>query len=371
MGVSVVEATSRRDMRQFITLPLSLYADDARFVPHLLSERKRFFSLRNPIFEFTEVRYLLARDDRGGTVGRATAHVNRNHNEFWHETTGFFGFFESVHDLEVARALFAAAENWLREKGMDRIRGPFNFSTNEECGFLFDGFDRPPVLMMPYTKRYYLDFMAALGYVKAKDLLAYAYGYEGEIPARLTQFCQRIADRTNVTIRPLRMDRFEEDVCKAFSVYNKAWARNWGFVPMTVAEFAYLARELRPIVDPAIALIAEMDGEPVGFSLGLPDYNPVLRKMRGRLLPFGIFHFLIGRRRIRSVRVLTLGVVSEHRRRGIDILLIYRTFADGVKKGYSWGEFSWVLEDNELLKRVLERMGAVAYKTYRIYEKTL
>jgi GNAT superfamily N-acetyltransferase len=371
MGISVQEAVSSRDMRQFIRYPFSLYARDPCFVPHLLSERKRFFSHKNPLFEFTEVDYLLARNSEGKVVGRITAHINRRHNEYWHEKAGFFGFFESVPDLEVARALLAAAEGRLRRRGMTVIRGPFNLSTNEECGFLVKGFDMLPVVMMSYSKEYYPDFMAKLGYTKAKDLLAYSYGHKGYIPDYLRRFSERVVGRSTVTVRQIRMDRFEEDVRKAFSVYNQAWARNWGFIPMTEAEFTYMARELKPVVDTSIAQIAEIGGAPVGFLLGLPDYNPIFKKMNGRIFPFGIFHFLLGRRHISRLRVVTMGVVPEHRKRGIDSLLIYRTFVDGLEKGYRWAEFSWVLEDNEIFKRAMDRLGAEQYKTYRIYEKNL
>jgi GNAT superfamily N-acetyltransferase len=371
MGISVKKAVSRRDMRQFVRFPFSLYAGDPQFVPPLLSERKRFFSHANPLFEFTEVDYLLAHNNRGKLVGRITAHVNRRHNDYWHERTGFFGFLECVPDVEVARALLSSAEERLRQKGMTLIRGPFNFSTNEECGFLIKGFDTSPVIMMPHTKPYYPDFMSQLGYVKAKDLLAYSYSHKGYIPDYLQRFSERVAERSNVTVRPVSLDRFEEDVAKAFSVYNQAWARNWGFVPMTEAEFTYMAHELRPVVDTSLAHVAEIDGEPVGFALGLPDYNPIFRKMNGRLFPFGIFRFLLGRRHISRLRVITMGVVPEHRKRGIDIFLIYRTFVDGLEKGYRWAEFSWVLEDNEIFKRAMDRLGAEQYKTYRIYEKPI
>ncbi len=371
MGVSVRRVASARDMRQFVRLPFRLYADDPLFVPPLLSERKRFFSRANPLFEFTEVEYFLACDEGGRLLGRVSAHVNRRHNDYWHERTGFFGFLESVPDLEVARALLSAAEDGLRQKGMTLIRGPFNFSTNEECGFLVKGFDTPPVIMMPHTKPYYPDLMSQLGYAKAKDLLAYSYNHKGYIPDYLRRFSERVAERTRVVVRPINLDRFEEDVRKAFSVYNQAWARNWGFIPMTEAEFTYMARELRPVVDTSLAHVAEIDGEPVGFALGLPDYNPIFKKMNGRLFPFGILHFLLGRRRINRLRVITMGVVPEHRKRGIDIFLIYRTFVDGLEKGYRWAEFSWVLEDNEIFTRAMERLGAEQYKTYRIYEKSL
>jgi hypothetical protein len=172
-------------------------------------------------------------------------------------------------------------------------------------------------------------------------------------------------------VRPLDRSRFEQEVRTAFSVYNEAWAANWGFVPMTEAEFAYMAKALKPIVDPDLILIAEVEGQAVGFSVALPDYNPIFRRMAGRLFPLGIFHYLLGRRRLDNVRVITMGVVEKHRRRGIDIMLIYHTFKNGVPKGYVHGEFSWILEDNVMLVRAMERMGAQRRKTYRIYEKEL
>jgi GNAT superfamily N-acetyltransferase len=371
MDVAVRQVTSRRDMRRFIELPLSLYAGDERFVPHLLAERRQFFGPHNPLFEFTDVAYLLALDRRGRPVGRITAHVDKRHNEFHGERTGFFGFFESVEDEEVAGALLSAAEERLRTWGMAAIRGPFNFSTNQECGFLADGFDRLPALMMPYTKRCYLELMARFGYVGVKDLLAYFYDCAGQIPEHLVRFSRRVEERCGVVVRPISMDRFQQDVEAALTVYNQAWARNWGFVPMTDAQFRYMARELKPIVEPSLALIAELEGVPVGFSLALPDYNPLLKRMNGRLFPFGFLTFLLGRRKLDSVRVLTMGVVPEHRKRGIDVLLIYHTFVNGVARGFYRGEFSWVLEDNVLLRRALERMGARATKTYRIFEKPL
>lgn len=371
MVVEVKEVTSPKQLRRFIKYPPALYADDACFVPHLLQERKQFFSDKNPIFGFTRVRYFLALDEAGKVAGRISAHINSRHNEFAGENTGFFGFFESVDQLDVARALFAAAEDRLRQEGMATIRGPFNFSTNDECGFLAWGFDKPPAIMTPYTKPYYLQFMSELGYTRAKDLLAYEYRCSEEIPEHLVRFSRRVQARSRVVIRPLRKENFQEDVKRAFSVYNRAWEDNWGFIPMTEDQFEYMADILKPIVDPAVALIAEIDGEPVGFSLGLPDYNPLFKKMKGRLLPFGIFLLLLGRRKIHRLRVITLGVVRQHRKKGIDVLLIYHTFKNGMPRGYNWGEFSWVLEDNALLRRALERMGAVHYKTYRIFEKRL
>jgi hypothetical protein len=371
MHASVGPVASRSDMNAFIRFPLQLYRHDPLFVPHLLYERKKFFHPSSPHFTFTQVDYFLARNEQGRVVGRITAHVNRRHNEYTGEQTGFFGFFECVQDQDVAAALLAAAENSLRNHGMKLMRGPFNFSTNQECGLLVQGFDRPPALMMPYTQRYYPDLLTATGYRQAKDLLAYEYGYQGSMPEFLVKFSRRIRERKQITVRPIRRDRFEEDLAAVFAIYNAAWADNWGFVPVTEAEFRYTAKELKPIVDPAVTLIAEKAAKPVAFSVSLPDYNPVLKKMHGRLFPFGLFHWLFGRRKIHKLRTLLLGVVEEHRHSGIEVLLIHDTFVNGIARGYRSSELSWILEDNVRMRRPLERMGAQVEKVYRIFEKSL
>jgi hypothetical protein len=369
--VVVTMASSGRDMDAFIRFPLRHYSGNPFFVPHLLYERKKFFSPSNPIFQFTEVVYFLARNEKGEVVGRMTAHINERHNRHAGEKTGFFGFFECIDDEAAASALMKAAEDTLRAGGMKTIRGPFNFSTNEECGFLVQGFDRAPSLMMPYTKPYYPDLMARLGYTKARDLLAYEYEYQGSIPDYLVRLTRRIRERKQIVIRCINMDRFVEDVETIFRIYNAAWSRNWGFVPVTEEEFRTTAKDLKPIVDPSIVLIAEKDGKPVAFSVSLPDYNVLLKKAKGRLLPFGFLHLLLGRKSITRVRTLLLGVVAEHRLSGIEILLIHDTFEKGVPKGYRAGEMSWILEDNVLMRRAIERMGAQIGKAYRIFEKAL
>ena len=371
MRVAVEPVTTSGDMKAFVRFPLALYHKNPFFVPHLLWERKKFFNPSNPLFDYTDVTYYLARDRNGQVVGRVTAHVNRRHNEITGEHTGFFGFFECIERFEVAQALLSVAENRLKEKGMTLIRGPFNFSTNEECGFLTQGFNRSPVFMMPYNPPYYLDMISRLGYRPVKKLLAYEYTYPGQIPEHLVKFSRRIEQRTGVTVRPMSKKNFEAEVAAAFQIYNAAWERNWGFVPVTEDEFKFVASDFKAIIDPAIALIAEKDNRPVAFSLALPDYNLLFKKMKGRLFPFGFFHFLFGRRMIRHIRVLLLGVLREYRRSGIDVLLYYNTFKNGLSKGYRSCEMSWILEDNTLMRRALERMGATAGKVYRIYEKAI
>jgi GNAT superfamily N-acetyltransferase len=371
-----VEPVSPRDLKDFIRFPVSLYKNDPFFVPPLVHERLNFFSDRNPLFAFTEVQYFVARDprfhgNRGNVVGRVTAHVNRRHNEFTGERTGFFGFFECIENAEVASLLMAAAEAWLRERGMVTARGPFNFSTNEECGFLAEGFDRSPSIMMTYTRPYYLDMMEALGYRSARNLLAYETAYPEGIPPHLTRVADRIRERTGVSLRPLDTKNFDRDVAVAFGVYNAAWERNWGFVPMTEDEFRFQAKDLKSVIDPSIVLLAEKNGSAVGFSLALMDYNVVFKKMNGGFFPFGIFHFLLGRRSIHHVRVLALGVLPEYRGKGVDTLLYHDSIRNGIAIGIKTSEMSWVLEENDLMRRALERMGGVVTKVYRIYEKVL
>lgn len=371
MSFTVSRVVTQGDLNTFIRFPLDLYRDVPQFVPHLLRERKKFFSRSNPIFGFTDVAYFIARDARGRVAGRVTAHIDRRVNPERPEKKGCFGFFECTPDLRAASALMAAAEAWLRDRAVSVVQGPFNFSTNEECGFLAQGFDRPPAFMMPYTPAYYLDFMARFGYEPVKDLLTYEYAHGGRLPEYLTSYCDRVRRRTPVTIRELDMRRFGEEVAAAFQIYNAAWQENWGFVAMTAAEFDYAAHEFKSIIDPALVLVAEKDGRMVGLSLSLPDYNLVLRKMKGRLFPVGFLHFLFGRRSIHHLRVLLLGVVRAYRRSGIDLLLVEKTFKNAMAKGYLSGDLSWILEDNLLMRRALERMGASVSKVHRIFEKKL
>lgn len=370
----VREIAGGRDLRRFIGLAWRENARDPRWVPPLLRAKKAALNRRkHPFHRHAEVAYFLA--ERGGVaVGRIAAVVNHLHNEFHQERTGFFGFFEADDDEQVARALLEAAATWLRARGMERLRGPMNFSTNEEHaspGVLIEGFDTPPVILMSHNPPYYGRLLESAGLEKAKDLLA--YWLEGVTPPeRLVRGVERLAQRAGVGVRSLDMRRFEEEVATIKAVYNSAWSRNWGFVPMTDAEFDYMAKELKPIVDPHLCLIAEADGQAVGFSLALPDLNRALRKLpRGRLLPFGIFRLLRERRRIPALRVITLGFRPGYQHQGLGALLYLRTWQVGVARGYDRAEASWILEDNHDMRRALENMGARAYKRYRVYERSL
>src|SRR5690606_5052883 len=287
-AVTVRPVADRADLNRFIRFPWRIYANDPVWVPPLLSDLKTVLDRRrHPFHQHADVEYFLAR--RGDeVVGRIAAIVNHRHNEFHEERTGFFGFFECIDDADVAGALLETAEAWLRERGMERVYGPESFSTNEESGLglLVDGFDKPPVIMMAHTPPYYPKLVEGAGYVKAKDLLAYWLD-DQRPPERLVRGVERLRQAERVKLRTLNLKDFAGEVARIKDIYNSAWERNWGFVPMTDAEFDHLARQLRPVVNPRLCAIAEVDGEPVGFALALPELNHALKHVDGRLLPLG------------------------------------------------------------------------------------
>ena len=369
--ITVKEVVSKADLKTFIKVPWTVYKNDKNWVPPLISmEKERFDPEKGAYFKNAEVQFFIAyRGER--PVGRIVAHINHTHNEFHKDKVGFFGFFECMPDYEAAEALFHAASNWLKERGRDAIRGPMNYSTNDECALLVKGFGSPPTVMMPYNPQYYESFIEKFGFHKAKDLVAY-YVNISQMPERFERIIGKIKERRNYTIRKLRKKHFLEDVEIIFEVYNNAWQYNWGFVPMTHAEMIYLAKELKDIIDFDLAYIVYIENKPIAFSLALPDVNQALIKVRsGRLLPFGWIKLLFAMKQIDQVRVLTLGIVKNYKNIGIDTVLYYETIKTSLKKGMSRGEMSWVLEDNIRMCRPIERMGGKIYKTYRIYDKEL
>ncbi|MFQ5650965.1 MAG: N-acetyltransferase [bacterium] len=370
--IDIVQVHSRKDLNDFIKLPWKIYRDDEHWVPPLLIDMKRILNKnKNPFFLHSEAELFLARKN-GELVGRIAAILNNNHNRFHDETTGFFGFFESVHDAEVASKLLETAKAWLRGKEMTLMRGPANFSSNDTWGLLYDGFDSSPVIMMTYNPRYYLSLAEEAGLKKCKELYAYCFDSSMPIPERFVKFAQKTLQDKTLTFRTINMKQFEQEVEIVKEIYNDAWQHNWGFVPMTDDEFKHLAEDLKPAVDPDIVYIAEVDGEPAGFSLAVPDFNEIIKDLNGRLLPFGIFKLLLNKKKIKRVRVITLGVRQKfQRKRGLAPAFYYETYRRGTEKGYSLGEFSWILEDNTLMNRALQGLGATIYKKYAIYETPL
>ena len=358
----------------FIDLSWRINGRDPQWVPPLrMALRTLLDRRRHPFHQHAEVAYFLAERD-GRAVGRVAAVVNRAYNDFHEERTGFFGLFECEDDAGAARGLLDAAAEWLRARGMERMRGPMNLSTNDELsspGILLEGFDTAPTVMMSHNPPYYGALMDAAGLEKSKDLVA--YWIPPRIPERLRSAMGRLAQRAGVTIRPVRMRHLQDEVRRVQEVYNAAWSRNWGFVPMTDAEFAHMAKEMKPVVEPDFVLLAETaEGEPVGFLLALPDLNVAFRHLRdGRLLPFGLFKFLWHRRKVRTARILTLGLKPGWQHLGLGAALYTRLLEIGIAKGYQGAEGSWILEDNHEMRTALEKLGATVNKRYRVYERGL
>ncbi len=366
------EIPAGEPLRPFVDAAWTINAGDPGWVPPLRRMVEAALDRRkHPFHRHAEVAYLVA--ERGSAVvGRVAAVVNRLHNEYHEDHLGFFGLFESEDDPETARALLDAAAAWLRGRGMERMRGPVNLSTNEEIaspGVLINGFDTPAVAMMSHNPPYYATLMEAAGLEKAKDL--YAFLVEGDAPPeRLTRGVERILARADASLRPIDSRHFRRDVDILKEIYNSAWSRNWGFVPMTDAEFENMAKEFRPVADLDLCLIAEVRGEPVGFSIALPDLNQALRHLPdGRLFPFGLLKFLWHKRKIHGLRIITLGIKPGFRSLGLDAAFYLRTWQVGRQKGYDRGEASWILEDNLDMVRPLEKMGGQIYKTYRLFER--
>jgi hypothetical protein len=364
--------TNARELRQFVRLPWKIYRKDPYWVPPLITDVKKLLDrAKNPFFAHSSAEFFLA--CRGGEcVGRIAAILNGNHNRFHNERTAFFGFFESIDDKAVASALLDQAAQWGQSHGMDQLRGPMNYSTNDTVGLLVEGFDADPCIMMPHNPRYYAELMEMAGFGKAMDLYAWFLRTEKGLSSKITRVGERVLREESIRVRTLDMKRFWEEVDVLKQIYNDAWSTNWGFVPMTDEEFRHMAKDLKPVVDPRIVLIAEKKGEPVAFSLALPDFNQALKKINGRLLPFGLPRLLYHSRHITQVRVLALGIARKVQNwNGLGAALYYESFRRGVAAGYRTCEFSWTLETNDLINRSMQLFGAEVYKRYRIYQKPI
>ena len=361
---------SRRDLSDFINFPYLLHKGQESFVPPLVSEVKDALSAdKNPFYQHASIELFLARKN-GKVVGRIASIVDKNFIEAQGQKIGLFGFFECIDDNEVANSLFERATQDLKEKKMQMMLGPSNPSMNDEIGILIDAFDLSPAVKMVWNPPYYHALLENAGLKKAMDVFAWDM-HEDDATDRLKRMGLAILKRSKVNIRKVNMKRFREEVETFRQVYNAAWSDNWGFVPWTKEEFEHAADSLKQIVDPDIVLIAEDQGRPVAFSLGIPDINLALKHTNGRLFPFGLLKLLYYSRKINRIRIPILGVIKEYRGRGIDTALYYETFRIGTGKGYHSCEMSWILEDNVQMNRAAEMMGARKYKTYRLYEKSI
>jgi len=360
----------KKDIVKFLKFAWKIYEGDSNWVPPLFMDKKKLLNKdKNPFFKTAQMEMFMAYKD-GEPVGRIAAIKNDTHNEVHNENIGFFGFFESVNDQEVANALLNTAKEWLKDKGVDAMRGPANPSSNDEFGMLLEGFDDAPRIMMTYNPKYYLDLMDNYGLKKIKDLYAYQIDNPKLLKSeKLIRVAEIARKRSKVEIKQINLKKFKSELEKVKFVYNKAWAPNWGFIPMTDEEIDNLAKELKPIVEESIVLFAEVDGKTIAFALVMLDYNELIKDFNGKLLPFNWIKLFTQRKKIKWARVLTLGIVPEYQKRGIDALLYYEITKRAEKIGIMKGEASWILEDNEMMKRGAEQvMNGEIYKKYRVYE---
>ena len=373
--VKIAQVISRADRDAFIKFAWRIYQNDSAWVPPLLLERKEFLDRKkHPFFEHGDAALFLARVG-GEIVGRIMASDDPRYNSLHQSNVGCFGLFESVDDPSVAAALFDAAADWLRSKGRDEMMGPIDYSTNYVCGLLVEGFEFPPTLLTAHNPPYYESLMKGAGFRKVTDFYAWWFSEPAEAATRLRRLAASVKRRHSATIRRGDLKDFRAEAGRLREIYNEAWKDNWGFVPFTEREFEFLAKELKQLVVPEFTLIAEVGAEPVGFILCVPDINVALCKINGRLtnfgLPIGLAKLLYYKSRIRTARLIALGVKPKYRRGGIAEMLVLRIIEDAMLQRGFTGELSMTLEDNHLINRFLSAIGAKKYKTYRIYQRQI
>ena len=372
----VRKVQSARDLRKFIDFGYDHYRGDPHWVPPLRLDVKHTLNPRkNAFFEHGRIQCFLAEDENGRTLGRIAAIINGMHLEKYDDSVGFFGFFETVDDFDVAVKLMGAAEKWLIEYGMSGVRGPVNPSMNDVAGLLVEGFDKPPFVMMPYNKEYYPDFLARLGYERAMTMWAWFIHRKHGRFEKLWRGRDLIVRRyPDLRVRTIDMSRFDEEAAAIRDIYNEAWSDNWGHVPMTEAEFRQIAKSMKQIIEPELVILVEDRGQPIAFAITLPNVNQALKHVKdGRLLPTGLFQLFMRLKfgGVTEARTLLMGVRKGYRGRGLDSVLVADTVRNSYTLGFSAGELSWVLESNDVLINQLEAIGAVRDKEYVMLEKSL
>ena len=372
--LSILPVRNKKDLERFIRVPWPIYAGDRYWIPPLFFERKEHLSAKNPYFRHAEWQAWVAFRN-GEPVGRISAQVDQLHLERFSDETGFFGFLEANDNPDTFRLLLETACDWLRERGMKRVRGPFNFSINDECGLLVEGFDTPPSVMMGHARPYYADRLEALGYSKARDLLAYRLDTDFVIPGAMRKLTAKSSKR--ITVSPMRRSHLKEELGILRDLFNNAWANNWGFVPFTREEFDELGRNLARLVPEDFIQIAAVDGKPAAMTVVLPNLNEAARDLNGRLLPLGWLKLLwrLKRHKLRTARITLMGVRQEYQNSALGITLAYKVMdavrLPVIRQGIDEVEMSWVLEDNSNMRHIIESLGADPYKRYRIYEKDI
>lgn len=369
-GVRIV--TTKVDLKQFLEFPYRHYANDEHWIAPLLIEQKKLINTeKNPFFNNAEMVLFLA-EQNGEVCGRIAAIIDRRYNEYHHSRTGYFGFFECIDDNSLCNLMFKVVTDWLDDKEITELRGPTNPGMMDEIGVLVDGYQYDPCILMPYAKTYYDRLLASAGFEKEMDLLAFRVNRDTVAVERMNRAAEIVRKRyPSLKIRKMDLKRIKEEVEIVRDIYNKAWSDNWGFIPLTKEELQSAAADLKMILNPDYAHVAEMDGTPVAFSIALPDLNQALKHLEGRLLPTGFIKLLWYRRKINRIRTALMGVLPEYQGRGIDALLHRESIVNGIEKGLYSAELSWVLESNVNMIRVAERIGAHREKTYRMYSKSI
>ncbi len=373
--IEVSEVSSRRDRAAFIKFQWRIYKNDPAWVPPLIIERKTFLNRkRHPFYKHGDAALFLARQN-GEIVGRIMASDDPNYNSLHQSNVGCFGLFECIDSHDVASTLFETAAGWLRKKGRTEMMGPIDYSTNYVCGLLIDGFQFPPTILTAHNPRYYRHLIESCRFIKAKDWYAWWFADPAKAVVHLRRLATRFNRRCPATIRTANLRNLRDESRRLREIYNQAWEKNWGFVPFTEAEIEFMTEELKPLLVSGFAWIAEIGNQPVGFILALPDINVVLRDLNGRLtrfgLPIGLIKLLFYKKRIRKGRLIALGVVEKYRRYGIAEMLVLRVIEETMIKRGITGEMSLTLEDNFMINRFLEAIGAHRYKTFRIYSKSI
>ncbi len=374
LDISVKPVSSSSELKTFMKLPWKLYVGDMNWVPPMFFDvGGKLNKKHNPFFDHAQAEYFIAW--RGAEpVGRITAQIDEHYAKHWGPGTGHFGFFESIDDPAVARALFETARDWLKNKGIERMQGPYNFNINDECGLLVDGFDTPPMILMTHNPRYYQRMFDDFGFKKVQDLLAYRLDAVAEAPEDVKNYAEMIRKKEGVVIREWNLKDFDNEMKKFIEVYNSAWEKNWGSIMLTERELMAHSMELKYLLDPRLAFFAETrKGEVMGLSLTLPNLNEYIIRLNGHLynlLPARWYPMVI-KKKYTSCRVFALGVKAEFRRSGVGAVFYYDTLMAAKRLGYTWGEMSWILESNEAMNRAIQHMGGVVYKTYRIYERAV
>ena len=375
--LEIVRVQSKTDFKRFIELPWQIYDPTTypKWIPPLrLMVMDGLDTKKNPFYRRAAREMFLALRD-GHVVGRIAAIENKSHNDFHEDKVGFFGFFEAFNDQQAATALFDAAATWLAERGLDTMRGPMSPSTNHEVGLLVSGYEHDPTIMTAWNPSYYDELCVGAGFVKAKDLLAYQLPIRDEkyeLPQRFSQHAKRALTRSNLVFRDIKLGKFMSELELCWDIYNAAWEKNWGFIPMSKEEFIYMAKEMKMLIVPQFAFMAEIDGVPAGFMLVLPDFNQIFKRIpNGKLLPTGLFKLLLGKQSLKGFRVLLLGVKPEFRSRSIFQLFVHEVFRRGRAYGATAVELSWILEDNHLMTQPMAAIQAPEYRRWRVYDRAI